>query len=166
MVSLSNYSDVSSDTASSTSASTGTSPTQLNIADLFATIPPPPQLPEAIRGGGNNIGEVLKISSNGSRSGSEVSFKHKGISVRVGRPQQPQGMGPFPPGCNGSGESPIAGASFINGRYGGDQPQSILPECSNVSVCPYCQKKFGIEESISEIKSHIEMHIYSGHPTL
>ncbi|ODN04900.1 hypothetical protein Ocin01_01790 [Orchesella cincta] len=37
---------------------------------------------------------------------------------------------------------------------------------NNLTVCPYCSRRFGIEESISEIKNHIEMHIFAGDTTL
>ncbi|CAL8109569.1 unnamed protein product [Orchesella dallaii] len=39
-------------------------------------------------------------------------------------------------------------------------------EDNNLTVCPYCNRRFGIEESISEIKNHIEMHIFACDATL
>lgn len=65
---------------------------------------------------------------------------------------------PAPAGCDnpGSGGEPIT--AYLNKMSVVD---ALELDCG-VSVCPYCKKRFGIEESISDIKNHIEMHVFAG----
>lgn len=98
----------------------------------------------------------LKPLNGGSRSENSLQRGDKSLPLRLPISCPP---GAIMPANSGDEPSPL----FLNSSK--SVVESYLPDCS-VTVCPFCHRQFGLEESISEIKSHIEMHVFAGDASL
>jgi len=149
---LSNHSIKAPRAVASDTVSVAGSQGNHNIAEMYCPILPPPPRSADSRG----YDDHLKPLNGQSKSDSSV--RNKGVSARASRSCTPNSS------VHGSrhnrGEPTGSGGQGGYGKYSGTD-QSLIHECS-VTVCPYCHLKFGLVESVSEIKNHIEMHIYAG----
>ncbi len=104
----------------------------------------------------------LKPLNGGSRSENSLQRGDKSLPLRLPISCAPNSSclpGAMMPANSGDEPSPL----FLNSSK--SVVESYLPDCS-VTVCPFCHRQFGLEESISEIKSHIEMHVFAGDSSL
>jgi len=108
--------------------------------------------PSAYATRGTETDMHLRRLNGQSKSENNFHNNHKEVSANFPRSSS-----------STSGGEPLA--TYLS-KSKADHHHHHYEDDNNLTVCPYCSRRFGIEESISGIKNHIEMHIFAGDTTL